>query len=374
MARKRSTQISNRDPEPTAQIQTSGFTDAALPTGYRSHPLVSGKYFYTLPPLMWDRLRRTLKDKCFDASILNLEVAASKHGQSVGSCVGFFNGLPITDSYLRPVPPLDLSNPIVAKYFSECQTAGIISTDISRRIDNTLAALKMPQKAYLGWLFTNTTFLTEFENLRTQFPDIFNCGQTPPQSAAFLPSIENSSLPKWLKPRDDSTISAVRDFCQRWRIGQILGPATFVPLGLQFPAPLPLHGAMLGQVSGSLLYIPDIAPLPDRDELRMLTEEVVRQTIQREAHLAKWFELIRAGNLGRRTLHTYADLYSLQHYARVLYSRHGHLLAGQKTKVLDLIGEYIELKSDQVKRTKKLTHERLGTDWLKNESQTIPDR
>ena len=121
---------------------------------------------------------------------------------------------------------------------------------------------------------------------------------------------------------------------------------------------------MHAQTSGSLLYIPDIAPLPDRDELRILTENVVRQTIKHEAHLAEWFRFVRATNLGRKNLKTYADAYLVQHYVRVLYSRHRQSLARQKTKVLATIGLSLGLSSDHLRLTKELVQKRLGKDWV----------
>ena len=49
-------------------------------------------------------------------------------------------------------------------------------------------------------------------------------------------------------------------------------------LDLPFPAPIPTPSTALAQTLGALLSIPDSAPLPDRDELRLMAEDIVRQT------------------------------------------------------------------------------------------------
>ena len=345
-----------------------------LPEGMRNHPLVSGKWFYTLPSMIWVELCNALGRDCFDADVLELEIAASQQAESIGGCVGFHNGVPIYDFHLRPVPPIDFTAPAIQQYFAECRAAGYKTPTSNGLINKKLDALKMPQKAYLGWLLTCPSFLTELQELRTEFREVFDCGQSPHKSLQFSTDAEASASSQWLQPADDPTAQAVSAFCRRWRIGNIVGPVSFRPLSIQFPVALPMRAAIDTQSSGSLLYMPDIAPVPNRDLLEQLVEEVVRQTIQRAPHLAEWVELAHGGKLGRKKLNHFAKAYELQHFIRVLYARHGDRLNRQQTKIYQVIGAYLEINSDQMLRTMQRIRRRLGKDWLTPESLLLLHR
>jgi hypothetical protein len=128
------------------------------------------------------------------------------------------------------------------------------------------------------------------------------------------------------------------------------------------------------QSSGSLLYIPDIAPVPNRDLLEKLVEEVVRQTILRAPHLAEWVELAHGGKLGRKKLNHFAKAYELQHFIRVLYARHGDRLNRQQTKIFQVIGAHLDIEPDQMLRTMQRIRRRLGENWLAPESLSVLHR
>ncbi len=345
-----------------------------LPERLRNHPLVSGKWFYTLPSSVLVKLCSALGPDCFDADILDLDRATSHQADAIKGCVGFHNGLPISDLHLRPLPPINFDDPTVKKCLEEWRAAGYKVPASNGETTENLEALKKPQRAYLGWLLTNRLFLAELQDLRTQFPDAFDGVQSPPAPILFSAISNREDLPQFLEPNRNSTSQAVRDFCQRWRFSRIVGPATYSPISVQFPVALPTRTEIDAQSSGSLLYIPDIAPVPNRDLLERLIQNVVKQTIQREPHLAEWYQLAHAGKLGRKTLNLFAKIYELQHYIRVLYSRHGDRLNRQQSKICNVIGDHVGLNSDQIRLTMKRIRQRLGNGWLAPESLLVLHR
>ena len=369
----------NETPAVTQRIDVGSFPhpngiNFALPESIRNHPMVWEKWFYTLPTAVWGSLCNALGRDRFDTDYLELEIAASQYAESTLGCVGFHKGLPFSDFYLRPLHPLDLFDPTVAKYLEECRIAGEKVPTSSGQITEKLEALKMPQIAYLGWLLTNRAFLVELQQLRSQFPSAFDQKQNPPVPALFSEHVNPHELHQLLKSTNDSTCQAVRNFCQRWRLNRMVGPATYSPLSVQFPVALPARSVIDAQRSGSLLFIPDIAPVPNRDLLEQLVQEVVQQTIQHETHLAEWFKLVHGGKLGRKTLNGFAKIYALQHFIRVLYSRHGERLHRQQTKIYEVIGAYVGLKSEQMLRTMQRIRLRLGKDWLTPEQLLVLHR
>jgi len=138
-----------------------------------------------------------------------------------------------------------------------------------------------------------------------------------------------------------------------------------MPLGLQFPVPQPNLSAVHAQTSGSMLYIPDIAPLPSRDELRALLAETVRQTTATAPHLKVWFDLIDADTQGKRPIEKFARWYPLQHYVRVIYARHADSLCDRQGAVAKAVGSFLELTEDQLRIDLREIRSRLGENWFR---------
>lgn len=136
------------------------------------------------------------------------------------------------------------------------------------------------------------------------------------------------------------------------------------PLGVQFPVMLPTLQAAQAEQSGALLYIPDIAPLPDRDELREMLEDSVRTTAYTAPHLSEWIELVRADTQGKKSIEKYARWYVVQHYMRVFYARHGDRLHRCGQKVAAALAQGLNIPSEALRRDLLAIRQRLGPNWF----------
>ena len=226
-----------------------------------------------------------------------------------------------------------------------------------------LHVLNEPSRGYLGWLFTHRLFLDEFDGLKRNSSEIFSSGQPIPQPIVLPHGAEPPSFLRMAETSEYSTKS-IRHFCERWRLQSIAGPRTMQPLGVQFPAMLPQLSAAQAQHSGALSYIPDIAPLPNRDELRLMLEDSARSTAATADHLSEWIELIRADTQGKKSIAKFARWYAVQHYMRVLYSRYGDRLHDCGRKIEVVLSRGLRISSDTLHRDLLAMKKRLGPNWF----------
>jgi hypothetical protein len=335
------------------------------------HPLVAGQWFYTLPPKLIQHLGTELRGDNWDLS--RIETPASHAAERFGQCVGFRDGSPINDHYLRPVPPLTSIAPFVSETMDEWKSARRVSEQTTfeaiEAAVEILERLRGPETAYLGWLFTNRSFLAEFQELlRSEPPGGESAPAFPvnlvagPVPVASSPDSEFGIVPV-SSDEQAQQIEATRDFCIRWRLARVVGRRTVVPLSIQVPTPLPQRSAENAESSGVLLYIPDIAPLPGRDELRALVESARTATNANAPLLREWFELVEADTQGRKALVKYALWYPYQHYLRVLFERHGHQLNGSLNAVDRAFSKFFECTVKSVKRHRREISERLEPNW-----------
>ncbi|HUQ71682.1 MAG TPA: hypothetical protein VM165_19290 [Planctomycetaceae bacterium] len=341
-----------------------GFRDVSLPAALRSHPQIAEQWYYTLPGQLWEALSDDLGTSRFDPEQLALDRQLAELADSTPGCVGFRDGQPVIDLLLRPPRQLNLSSPFVAAYFADVRRAGSRTEGLTNDLPDRLESLIEHKKAYLGWLFTDPTFLEEYGDLLRAHRALFESGRIPPQPMALIAQAGGHLPPGFQPHHGDPTSLAADAFCRRWRLDRLVGPATLQPLSLQFPAALPSLSAAHAQSSGSLLFIPDIAPLPDRDTLRSLIAETVRQTTASAPHLAAWFEVVAPDNQGRQTLHRYARWYPLQHYLRVLYSRHHAHLHRAQTSIERIVGDSLGLSGDKLRKDLQAIRGRLDRRWF----------
>lgn len=334
----------------------------SLSSALRDAPRVRGQWHYTLPTSIWNGLVREIDPSQFETDEFNFARILAVEAESVPGCVGFRDGIPIIDELLRPIPRLDMSSTMVSDYFREFQAAGFRADGIDAVIRHRSELFHGPRRGYLGWLWTNPAFLSEWRTLSGEM-NIADAHVHPPipLSSGAIKSLKSESDVRRAS-RDDPVSEAVRAFCHRWRLSQIVGPATVYPMGTQFPAALvgDLSGA---QTTGSFLYIPDIAPLPNRDELRQMLEETVRQTAAHNPHLDEWMNLVRADTQGKNAIAKYAEWYLLQHYLRVLYSRQHAALGRSLGSITGVLSTELNLSLDTIRRYLREIKGRLGDNW-----------
>jgi hypothetical protein len=307
-----------------------------------------------------DHILEKLGHAQLDPDLQALELELAEYADAIGGCVGFLEGVGFADPCLRPAPAPDQSNPLVAAFIADFTRAGFRTDLFEPAHRQRIAALLTPSQGYLGWLFTSRTFLDELTGLQESHPDAFR--GVPPQGIALQAQMGLGWNGK-LKLAQDHAAEAVCSFCRRWRLTAVRGPATVVPLAVQFPVPLPLLANAHAQSSGAMLFIPDIAPLPDRDDLRTLLEQTVRQTAADAGHLQEWIELVRSDTQGKKRIDTYARWFPVQHYLRVLYSRHAPQLKQCFGKIERALADFVDVSRDTLRRDLRQICQRLGRGW-----------
>ncbi len=335
---------------------TAEFRHVALPDELRTHRLVARSWCYTLPVALLDGLQQRLR---WEAEQLSLERALAEISEAIPACVGFGDGTPISDGMLRHAPALRTVYPAVAAYLQDCQQAGHCDENFLELAADRRQALSLPRQGYLGWLWTNRTFREEFQQLTDRHSLLLADGRRPPQPVSSpIPGARRVSA---AAERDATT--GLREFCQRWRLQGVTGPATVEPLAVHVPAPLPSLQALQAQTSGTVIYFPDIAPLPDRDELRKLVEDNARSSARGAEHLHEWIDLVRSDTQGKKPIGKFARWYPLQHYHRVLWSRHCSSLHRCRQKLILAFAEYLQVSDDTVERDLSEISDRLGALW-----------
>ena len=347
----------------STRVLMDNVRQAAVPDDLRRHSLIQAKWFYTLPMKLWDALLRGLGRSQLDPELQKIDLHLAAVADANGGCVGFRDGIPFADSLLRPAPAVNPQDPTLAGYFRSLgwtnERIKIFSTQAARR----LHVVNEPRRGYLGWLFTHRLFLDEFDGLKRNFSEIISARQPPPQPIALPNGVEPPSFLQ-MAETDKDAANSIRQFCERWRLQSIGGPRTIQPLGIQFPVILPALSAVQSQHSGALLYIPDIAPLPDRDELRLMLEDSARSTAAMSDHLREWIDLISADTQGKKSIQKYSRWYVVQHYMRVLFSRHGDRLCRCGSRVEAALSQGLEISSDALHRDLLAMKKRLGLNWF----------
>lgn len=344
--------------------EISGFAPVAAPESCRDHPLVAGKLFYALPPDLLDRVLRFIPEEKFDPQLFVLERAMT-HVCSPPT-IGFWNGRMLQSHRLAPLPPLttmDLSGMEQLGWSKEFQLglkANLAQADVKLRSAQSLLA------GYLGWLLTEKTFLEEHDALLGRHADFIR-GNGLPQMATVGRAMASSSLKQLGFGADDDRASDAFDqfekFYVRWRLQGLDGPYAPNPLTPQLPVyHFPgLFGHM--REGGQTFYLPDIYPVPSRDELRQLIEENLRPSHALPGHLTSWQGLVSADRSERNQIQRYARLYPLQHAVRILYARHGSALKRSKGQLQAALGEHFGVSADAIKDDMALIAERLGSGW-----------
>lgn len=334
-----------------------------VPDELRSHPLVANRTFYTLPQQLWAEFREATRPRIPDSETTALDEALSCFAEANPGCVGYRNGYPIRDDLLRPPALRDGVSAAARTLSQEWMVDGWRADDHPGLSDRRLGSFRTSQQAYLGWLLTNQIFLDEFRTVRQQVAASNPMCEPFSSNRVWTSRFGlTSPSPQSLTESDQPSLQ-VRAFCCRWRLAMITAPMTLQPLGAQVIAPMPASSEGDAPVMGGCIFIPDIAPLPDRDELRAIMENAVRPPRQDE-HLAEWLDLVAADTQGRRRFDRYARWFPLQHYLRVIYGRYGEQLEGARDRVAAAVANYLRLTPDQLRDDLRGIRSRLGPDWL----------
>ncbi len=328
-----------------ARIRAGGGRLLSVPIKHRSHGLVAGKFFYTLPESLWSRILDEIPKKQFSAELLSLDNELGRLGEDHSARVGFRDGMPIYFDLLG-VPK---ANPLANK-------------QVPRQTEIVAEKFRRNVRGYLGWLVTNPDFTKEHDRLFAECRTVLAATSGPFHAVAAVSgnaiAIESGMIRQQTATAEEATIG---QFCLRWRLQGIAGPCLLNPLVPEFPACLPLRSAEWAKLSGvRFIAIPDTMPVPSEDDLRWLADGSV--THEPPKHLAVWAEIIRGG-AAKNELKRYARIFPLLHYWCVLMSRHADALHRQQGRLEEAFAGYFGVERDSIRGDLRLIARRLGPDW-----------
>jgi len=204
--------------------------------------------------------------------------------------------------------------------------------------DSVKKSLKLRRSAlaYCGWLVQQEEFHSDLENLKRDFLEELINGGLPQQADYRFPS----------HPPNETSLLAqeLKKLCSKWRIAHF--STIEMPIPLQ-PSLISLETNELQSHEGLIVYaMPDIFPFSGNGEV---VEEFESHRRQAEApHLESWFELVNSSSRTRKRLITYARQFQVQHYWRVLLSRHSEKMKRKKTALKEMFGNVFDVSRDTI--------------------------
>lgn len=294
------------------------FQPARVPAEYARHLLVARRYFYTFPIELLDEVVDRVGVAAFQPDLLEMERSLSRECGDHAAQIGFRDGYPIRYDLLAD--PLSLQaaalegaagEPALSWLRASTRRNALVTHDAGRGwvVDTC--------RGYAGWLAVNPTFGAEQKRLFARWQK--------PVLRHGLPAVRTVAGP-------ERYVAAVADFCARWGLIGLGGP--FLPSPARPQVPVPASQRLADQMAalGTTFFLPSLFPLPDRRQLRQMIEEAMgRHRVP--PHLQKWNDLIEGDSQAKKAIERYARLFRLQHYWRVLFSRHRKALKGKLGEV-----------------------------------------
>lgn len=345
---------------PDASVELSGIHYAGVPSEYKRHPMVDGKVFFTIPDDLLDRIVRVVGAKSFDPEAIKIERCLSKICRDHTWQIGFWRGHPINYSLLRPIPFGLAEGNKAAQANSTSRSRGEVESTLMKT-NHRVQWARTVQRGYCGWLMTNRRFFDEQLQLIRHWETEISENGIPAFRSQVKPELQSNDL---LEP--DSELSLAQDFDRffiRWRLIGMSAPGVPNPLGPQLPV---VHiGTVLPhlQIGGGVFYIPDIFPIPTRDDLREILEEELRFDDLPD-HISPWGEIVSSVNKAKNRIERFGRLFEMQHYMRALHTRHSRALYRKKSAVILAMAAFFGISEDSIESDLREIADRLGKDWL----------
>lgn len=326
-------------------------TQADVPTQWDTHPLITGQIFYSLPPKLLDAIWPPVMESTKRVKDIALERALGHANADHSGRIGFVCGRSIAFSFLCE-RPLD---PMAREYIASTGAASV------NAVEEAINWGRRQLRAFAGWLMTNRSFLSEhaavWEAIR---PLVTREGCVPtPILAGTGQALETSAESA---SETTSGVAALAALCGRWRLSRLAGPLLPEPLGVQMPAPLPHLSAQHAMASGyGIVAVPDVMPLPAEKDLRQAMASAIEAPTA--DHLREWKSIIANQSTAKRETERYARVFELQHFYRVVMSRHADALDRKRSHLEESFAAYFEKDPTTIRRDLKLIRDRLGKNW-----------
>lgn len=313
--------------------------------GFKNHPLIKGKCFYTLPAGLLQSIERhakqvTLKNDSWPQE-KELAAVCDDHSQRVG----FRDGQTLLYPSLRPPRPLGLT-PELAREFGLGEFSAVEIAQLNRTFDGRLIWMNTIGRGYVGWLNSNSVFRRERDEVFADGPRVVSL--TPDFNA----EASGEALPQ-----------NVQDFLVRWRLLGMAGPRLPIPMRPMLGGSFPTSILRQLMAAGGLFNLPDIYPIPSRDLLRAMLEDAVRTA--KPEHLGEWMKITQSNNLTKTSIARLSRVLEVQHYWELLFERHEAGMAGQITRLHDALADFLNTTADNIKKDLQFLRRQLGKAWPK---------
>ena len=153
--------------EPDVQRLVQRLRPFAVPADLAKHPLVAGKYFYTLPARLLNLVVQNLGSEQFDHRLLEVEAQLSTLTGDHAVYVGLRREAPIAYDLLEQSRPLKIPYEMI-KGLGWGKSEEEIK-EIERIATPRLRMLSEPLRGYCGWLMTDPQFIGEHDQLLGQY-------------------------------------------------------------------------------------------------------------------------------------------------------------------------------------------------------------
>lgn len=330
-----------------------------VPSRFLHHPLVEDRYFCTLPGDFLDDVVNRVGTERFDPELVALETHLSSMCGDHSQNAGFRHALPLT--YCLRRRPLAVRS-------EDARSRGLVQNqaaldNIARITEERVAGMVRTTRAYAGWLMTNPQFLGELDALLRTWDQMVKrwgfdrLGIVLPTGMFFVGD-DPTADERWA-----GYSAAFEQFFGRWRLRGMAAPYLPVPLEPLMSGQFPISVLQQVMNSGGAFVLPDIYPVPSRDQLRGMLDDALHRSAGRD-HLEEWMGLIAKDNAAKKPLLKFGRLFEVQHYYRLLHQRHASALQRKLQYVKEALARFLGATRRTIDEDLTFLNERLGPAWI----------
>lgn len=335
----------------------SRLNHTTVPSQFRSHSLVRGRYFYSIPRQLLERVfeGEVGENLEFDQNLYELELSMSAVSGDHSFQIGHWNGQPVLFALMDKPPwrQRDLMETGLSK-------AKAAST--AKLMNERLSTFSEISGAYCGWLMTNRVFLEEMNGLLRDFGDRMLRWGT---SMVGLP-ISKSMLPGQFNPTGEEGWqeydTAVLEFCVRWRLQGLAGPRIPVPMKPMISGQFPITIVNQLMRAGGVFNWPDTFPLFAKDVLRDLIADALQPSSDTQ-HLEGWHKIIDVRNKAKNQFPSLERRFRLQHFWRLLRQRHPGIFNRRAARIERAFAAFFGVTESSMHADRMTIQKALGKDW-----------
>lgn len=274
-------------------------------------------------------------------------------------CVGYWRETPLECNVLSPFRPIRATD-----WGPDSVKLRLTMRQANKRLEHMHEAAM----GYAGWLVTHQLFLQEHNALLATWESEICQSALAGVARIVVAQGPAPFEPAAVSENSDLFRQAVRNFLVRWRLTDLVGPLLPMPMQPLMGGCFPISVLQQLMDAGGLFNIPDVFPIPSRDELREMLLDAL-QSADNADHLAEWHQIIHGRNVAKNQIDRYGRIRRLAHYWRLLHLRHQKALTRKSVRLHNAFAMYFGVATETIKADLLLINRRLGKGW---ELQPIP--